>query len=176
MLKRLSKILTAPVCMLAAKIFPVPYARRLGVKMKGVVTIYGSSYRMFSAEPYLVTLGDNVFISLEAKFICHDGGILPFRRELPDLDLASPITVGSDVFIGMGAVILRGVTIGNRSIVGAYAVVTKDVPDNTIVAGNPARVVGQTDNYLERAVAQSLKIGHLSEFRKHQEYKRIFNV
>jgi acetyltransferase-like isoleucine patch superfamily enzyme len=53
----------------------------------------------------------------------------------------APVSIGDDVWIGTGALILKGVTIGDRAIVGANAVVTKDVPADTIVAGNPARVV-----------------------------------
>lgn len=53
----------------------------------------------------------------------------------------APIVIGDNVFIGTGAFILKGVTIGNNSVVGAASVVTRDVPANSIVAGNPARVV-----------------------------------
>lgn len=53
----------------------------------------------------------------------------------------APVVIGDDVWIGTGAVILKGVRIGDRAIVGARSVVTKDVPADTIVAGNPARVV-----------------------------------
>jgi acetyltransferase-like isoleucine patch superfamily enzyme len=52
-----------------------------------------------------------------------------------------PVTVGDDVWIGNGALILKGVTIGDRAIIGARSVVTRDVPPDTIVAGNPARIV-----------------------------------
>jgi len=52
-----------------------------------------------------------------------------------------PVVIGDEVWIGNGSLILKGVTIGDRSIVGARSVVTKDVPPDTIVAGNPARVV-----------------------------------
>ncbi len=52
---------------------------------------------------------------------------------------AIPITIGDDVWIGGGCTILAGVTIGDNSIVAAGSVVTKDVPSNTIVAGNPAK-------------------------------------
>jgi acetyltransferase-like isoleucine patch superfamily enzyme len=54
-----------------------------------------------------------------------------------------PVVIGDDVWIGEGAMILKGVHIGDRAIVGAGAVVTRDVPPDTVVAGNPARVVKQ---------------------------------
>jgi acetyltransferase-like isoleucine patch superfamily enzyme len=55
-------------------------------------------------------------------------------------ELAFPITIGDDVWVGGGAIILPGVTIGEHSVVGAGAVVTKDVAPYTVVAGNPATV------------------------------------
>lgn len=172
---RLRRFLLFPFAVIFARLKPVAYARRIGVRMKGRVTIYGSSYSMFSSEPYLVTLGDNVFISVGAQFICHDGGVLPFRREEPTLDLAAPIMVGDNTFIGMEAVILKGVTIGRDCIVGAFSVVTRDVPDGHIVAGNPAKIIKSTADYLEKAREQSLGIGHLRGNVKEKEYKKIFN-
>lgn len=164
-----------PAAALFARLFPCSYAKLIGVTIKGRVSIYGSSYTMFSSEPYLVTLEDNVHISVGAKFICHDGGVLPFRKQYPTLDLAAPITVGANSFIGMGAVILKGVTIGPNCIVGAFSVVTKDIPSGQIVAGNPARVVKATDDYVKDALERSLNIGHLHGDVKAREYKRIFS-
>lgn len=57
--------------------------------------------------------------------------------------LSTSVTIGWDVWVGYGAIILGGVTVGPMSVVAAGAVVTEDVPANAIVAGNPARVVGQ---------------------------------
>ena len=57
------------------------------------------------------------------------------------LESASPIRIGRDVWIGGGAVVLPGVTIGDRSVVGAGSVVVSDVPPGTVVVGNPARIV-----------------------------------
>ncbi|CAN1599904.1 acyltransferase [Pseudomonas mediterranea] len=172
---RLLKIFTAPLNMLHAALYPVSYAKKIGVNFAGEVTIYGSSYEMFSTEPYLVTLGDNVFISIKAKFVCHDGSTLPFRKDIPDLELAGEINVGDNVFIGMGALILPNVRIGNNCIVGANSVVTKDVADGTIVAGNPARAISLTKDFLERAQKRSLKIGDLHGDEKVLAYKKIFN-
>jgi len=54
---------------------------------------------------------------------------------------ASPVSIADNVFVGAGAMILKGVSIGKNSVVGAGSVVTKDVPENVVVAGNPAQVV-----------------------------------
>lgn len=64
----------------------------------------------------------------------------PNKPERPKIE-TKPIHIGDNVWIGMNAIVLKGVTIGNNSIVAAGSVVTKDVPPNTIVAGNPARIV-----------------------------------
>ena len=171
---RIAKLLIQPLRALFARIAPVAYARAIGVSMAGRVRIYGSSLYMFSTEPYLVSLGDNVFISVGATFVCHDGSTLPFRARYPQLEVAAPIRVGNNVFIGMKAMILPGVTIGDNCIIGASAVVTKDVPSGQIVAGNPARMVKTTEQWLAQKQATSLEIGHLYGWEKVRAYKRIF--
>ena len=57
---------------------------------------------------------------------------------------AAPVRIGNDVFVGMNAMILKGVSVGNEAVIGAGAVVTKDVPDGAIVGGNPARIIAYT--------------------------------
>ena len=173
-LYRLKKFATWPLNIIEARLRPVVYAKRIGVHIEGEVTIYGSSYDMFSSEPFLVTLHDNVYISLGAKFICHDGGVLPFRKDHPKLDVAAPITVKANCFIGAGALIMRGVTIGENCIVAANAVVTKDVPDGSVVGGNPARIIKTTEDYITSAQERSLEVGHLHGDEKLDAYRRIF--
>jgi maltose O-acetyltransferase len=56
-------------------------------------------------------------------------------------EYGKPIEIGSDVWVGGGALILAGVTIGSRSVIGAGSVVTRDVPDDVLAAGNPCRVI-----------------------------------
>ena len=57
------------------------------------------------------------------------------------LEFAKPITVGNNVWFGGNVTVLAGVTIGNGVVIGAGSVVTKDVPDNVIIVGNPAKIV-----------------------------------
>jgi acetyltransferase-like isoleucine patch superfamily enzyme len=70
-------------------------------------------------------------------------------RDYPDVDRA-PVSIGDRVFIGANAVINMGVKIGDEAIIGAGAIVTKDVAARTVVAGTPARVVGEV-NLADRA-------------------------
>ena len=64
------------------------------------------------------------------------------RRYSNDGVKSAPVVIGENVFIGTGSIILKGVHIGNNSIIGAHSVVTRDIPCNTIAAGNPCRVLG----------------------------------
>jgi acetyltransferase-like isoleucine patch superfamily enzyme len=90
-----------------------------------------------------VKIGRNVLFGPLVTIMDCDGH--PIDRREPEGDLSKlvmrPIEIKDNAWIGMGALILKGVTIGRASVVAAHSVVTKSVPDNTIVAGNPARVV-----------------------------------
>ncbi|MES2772667.1 MAG: sugar O-acetyltransferase [Bacteroidota bacterium] len=66
---------------------------------------------------------------------------LNYLERASGLEFGKPIWIGEDVWIGGGAIICPGVKIGNRSIIGAGSVVTKDIPDDVIAAGNPCRVI-----------------------------------
>lgn len=157
-----------------AKFSPVKYTKRIGVNMKGKVRFFGVP--RFGSEPYLITLGDNVIITGGVQFLTHDGSIGIFKKTDPDLLIVKPITVGNDVFIGYGSTIMPGVNIGNRCIIAAGSVVAKDVPDNSVVGGVPAKFIKSADEYLEKARAETLHLGGLKGLKKEKELKRIFNV
>lgn len=135
--------------------------------------IYGSVE--WSTEPWIITLGNHVHITDGVKFITHDGGTLLFRSQVPDLEITKPITIGDDVYIGNNVIILPGVTVGNKVIIGAGAVVTKNIPDNSVVVGVPARVIKTTEEYFEKIQKESLHVGHLKGKEKDKELKKIFN-
>lgn len=106
----------------------------------------------FGSEPYLITIGDNVRITDGVKFITHDGGVHVIRniKKMYDIDIIGKITIGNNVHIGMNPIIMPGVTIGNNCIIGCGAVVTKDVQDNSIVGGVPAKFIESIDEYYEK--------------------------
>ncbi len=90
-----------------------------------------------------ISIGNNVICganSLITDFDWH--GIDPLKRRNYIGD-AKPVVIGDNVFIGYGAVVLKGVTIGKNSVIGANSVVTKDIPENVIAGGNPCRVIKQ---------------------------------
>ncbi len=149
------------------------YIKKVGVNfLPGEVHLYGKIE--WGTEPWLITLGKNVHITSGVKFLTHDGGTLVYRRIIPDLEITKPITVGNDVFIGNNVIILPGVNIGNNVIIGAGAVVTKDIPDNSLAVGIPAKVIKTADEYLEKIKEESLHLGHLKGKDKDQALMKYY--
>jgi len=105
-------------------------------------------------EPYMVELAKNVYVAGECLFVTHDGSLSWLTRKVGKTDLRTEkmkkIVVKENCFIGVRSVIMHGVTIGQNCIVAAGSVVVKDVPDNCIVGGNPAKVICTLDDYFER--------------------------
>ena len=91
-----------------------------------------------------VRIGDHVMIGPVAQIYTAAHPVQAEPR-IQGVEFAQPITIEDNVWIGGAAVILPGVTVGRNAVVGAGAVVTRDVPANTVVAGNPAKVVKQLD-------------------------------
>lgn len=90
-----------------------------------------------------VKIGDNVRIGHRTSILSSDHSWDEKDMEIYRQPVkAMPTVIGNDVFIGCGAIILGGIYIGKHSVIGAGAVVTKDVPENSIVAGCPGKVIG----------------------------------
>jgi maltose O-acetyltransferase len=87
-----------------------------------------------------VTIGSQVLIGPAVQIYTALHPMNPVER-VSGLEFAKPVTIGSEVWIGGGAIICPGVTIGCRSVIGAGSVVTKNIPDDVFAAGNPCRYI-----------------------------------
>ena len=87
-----------------------------------------------------VTIGDNVFIAPNCV-ISTAGHAIDAKQRARGLEIALPITIGDNVWLGANVSVLPGVTIGSNTIIGAGSVVNKDIPEGVIAAGNPCRVI-----------------------------------
>lgn len=105
-----------------------------------------------------ITIGDNTLIASKVFISDHNHGaftvgsadcgpgVPPASRPL----FSHPITIGKNVWIGEGASILPGVSVGDGAVIGAGSVVTKDIPPNCVVAGNPARILRRWSSRTEK--------------------------
>lgn len=138
------------------KIFPLQAAIKEGMQVGTGVSIVSPMSTSFGSEPYMITIGNHVRISGGVMFSTHDGGTWAFRHEEPYKGVSKfgRISVGDYTFIGARAMILPGVKIGKNCVIGACSLVTKDVPDGTVVGGVPAKVICTTKAYAEKCKSQ----------------------
>lgn len=107
-----------------------------------------ANYNVTILDIAKVTMGNNVWIGPGTLIATVNHPLNPAGRR-KHLGIAKPVHIGNDVWIGGNATILPGVTIGNNVVVAAGAVVTKDVPDNTLVGGVPAKKIKDLVNDVE---------------------------
>ena len=107
--------------------------------------------RVIPDEPKLISFGDNVVVASGVTFVTHD----VIDKVLNNMELGvifnyncAPIEIGNNVFIGCNTTILPNVKIGNNVIIAAGSIVNKDIPDGTVIGGNPAKKISSFDEYV----------------------------
>ena len=130
----------------------VNFLRSQGAKIGERVNIYAPNKTIIDmTRPWLLDIGDDVQITEEVTILTHgyDWSVLKgVYGEV--LGSSGGVKIGNNVFIGMKTTILKGVHVGNNVIIGANSLVNKDIPDNCVVAGNPAKVIMTLEQYYEK--------------------------
>lgn len=136
----------------------ISYLRNKGVQLGDDVIIYSPAHTVIDLTcPWLLSIGNHVRITHGVIILTHDYSWFVLKQ-LPGnkgniLGAQSPVKIGNNVFIGMNAIITRGVTIGDNVVIGAGSVVTRDCEPNSVYAGSPARKIMTIEKYLEKRVA-----------------------
>ncbi len=127
---------------------------------------------------WLIKLGDDVTLAPRVHILAHDAST---KREIGYTRIAK-VTIGNNVFIGAGSIVLPGVKIGDNVIVGAGSVVANDIPSNSVAAGNPCRVMTTYQEYIARKKCEledttvfdaSYQIGVITEEKKKEMIDKL---
>jgi acetyltransferase-like isoleucine patch superfamily enzyme len=132
--------------------------RSVGLKTTGTPRFIAKSVKFDDFS--LITLGDRVVLSMNVHLLTHDYSFttaLISVGEYPstDIGILGPITIGNNVFVGMNSIILPGAEIGSNVIIGAGSVVRGKIPDNSVLAGNPASIIGEIKDHAEKLKARN---------------------
>jgi acetyltransferase-like isoleucine patch superfamily enzyme len=153
----------------------IKYLRKQGMKI-GENCLFNTM--SFSTEPYLIEIGNHVAIAGGTEIVTHDGAIWCFRDEIPNADVFGKIKLGNNVFIGDNCTILPNTIIGDNCIVGAGSVVRGKFPENSVIIGNPAKVVLKMSmqKFLYLQNPGLLKTQNLTDSKKAIILKRHFGI
>ena len=125
----------------------IEYLRSRGVEIGENVHLF-NTYIDFG-HGFLISIGNNVTLT-GVTVLSHDAS-----TQIPrGVSKVGRVRIGNDVFIGHGAIILPGVTIGYRCVIGAGSVVSRDIPSDSIAMGNPAHIVGSYEAFVEKHRSQ----------------------
>lgn len=130
----------------------INYLRKIGCRIGNNTVIYvPNKTHIDITRPYLIDIGDNVSIAQGVCILTHGYDWSVLRLVYNEMiGSAGKVKIGNNVFIGFNTTILKGVTIGNNVIIGANSLVNKDICDNVVVAGNPAKVIMTIEEYYNK--------------------------
>lgn len=133
--------------------------------------MYGQRVHIDLQFPFMLSIGNDVEITEDVAILNHDYSWSVIKKMTGELlGGIGPVYIGDNVFIGNGAQILMNTRIGNNCIVGARSVVHGTFPDNSVIAGNPARIICNLDEFIEKRKKRQLN--EAIEIVKH--YRRAF--
>lgn len=128
------------------------YLRRHGIKVgKGSYALAPGTIQIDMSRPELLTIGENVFLHRGTIIMTHDWASWCFvNSDYEFFPSHGKVNIGNNVWLGENVTICKGVNIGNNCIIGIGSVVTKSIPDNSVAAGVPAKVICSYQDYFEK--------------------------
>lgn len=141
----------------------IKYLKKMGMNIKGTPNYIGNDVYFDGKDYSKITINENVTISREVMFLTHDYSMHTVYKGLNinnkekvmlndlknELLILEEIAIGSNSFIGARASLLPGTIIGENVLIGACSVVKGIIPNNSIVIGNPGRIVGKTSEWID---------------------------
>lgn len=128
------------------------WLRKQGISVGSHTYFFSPSTTVIDTQrPWLIEIGDYCKITQGVIILSHDYSRSVLRRVYGEvIGEAKKTKIGDNVFVGINSIILMGSTIGNNVIIGAGSVVHGNIPDNVVVAGNPARVISTLEEYYQK--------------------------
>lgn len=132
------------------------------------------------SHAWLITIGDNVTLAPRVHILAHDAS----TKNLIGYTKIGTVSIGNNVFIGAGSVILPGVRIGNDVIIGANSTVTHDIPDKSVAVGSPAKIICSLDDYIAKEKAsmknspvysEEYTLNNITAEKKRQQQEELKN-
>lgn len=153
------------------------YLRSIGCKIGNGGSIHGSSITIDVTRPWLIDIGNDVHITRGVSILTHGYDLSVIRNAYHyTVGSSGKVKIGNNVFIGIESTILKGVTIGNNVIIGAGSLVNKDIPDNCVAAGVPAKVIMPLDEYFEKRKNEQLAEAVLLAKDYYNTYKKVPDI
>ncbi len=130
----------------------IKYLRKNGAKIGNGTYFYEPTGKPCDATSLpFIEIGENCRITSGVKILAHDYSYAVLRKDYHCMLRKSGITkIGNNVFIGWNSIIMMNVKIGNNVIIASGSIVTKDIPDNVVIGGNPARIICTLDDYYKK--------------------------
>ncbi len=128
--------------------FRMPFYKAMGVKV-GKGSKIAASVEIDMSAPELITIGKNVWVTRGVMLLCHQRDLSFYEVGKPVMDCPlkfAPINIKDGVHVGIGSIIMPGVTIGEGAVIGAGSVVTRDIPPYCVAVGAPAKVIKTFEN------------------------------
>ncbi len=145
MIKRIIKSVKFRLGMISSGELNVEACLKMGMKI-GKNNHGVAACMLDYAHCWLIEIGDNVTFAPEVYLLAHDAS----TQKLVDYTKIAKVIIEDNVFIGARALIMPGVRVGKNSIVAAGSIVTKSVPENTVVGGNPAKFITTVADYKKK--------------------------